>query len=124
MSVAEIEDTKLNTFHNLANGPYSFDWQTTDSEERFILHLKATSTEELIKQEAQVYSHDGQVYIRQASSDYFESIQIFDIAGRVIYSGALKDIDLQSIPLIKVKGTYLVQLMGENKSQTEKIIIK
>ncbi|NPD87022.1 LamG domain-containing protein, partial [Lentimicrobium sp. L6] len=53
---AELEDTKLNIFHDLSTGAYNFDWNMEDSEERFILHLKATATNELVEQEAQVYS--------------------------------------------------------------------
>lgn len=121
---AEIEDTKLNTFHDLSQGTYHFDWQTSDSEERFILHLKATATQELVEQEAQVYSNNGQIYIRQTSSMEFQSVQIFDLAGRVIYSSSIGQEELQSISLSKAKGVYLVQLSGENKNQTNKVIFK
>ncbi len=64
ISSAIIEDTKLNQFHNLANGSYAFNWQTDDSEERFILHLSVTGTSDLDAQEAQVYGAYGQVYVR------------------------------------------------------------
>lgn len=124
ISSAELEDTKLNTFHELSQGAYEFNWNTNDSEERFILHLKATATQELEEQEAQVYSYDGQIYIRQASSMAFQSIQVIDLAGRMIYSESLNQDEIQSIHLSNSKGAYLVQLIGENISRTEKIIIK
>ncbi|NPD44953.1 MULTISPECIES: LamG-like jellyroll fold domain-containing protein [unclassified Lentimicrobium] len=120
---AELEDSKLNTLHDLNNGAYQFNWNTSDSEERFILHLKATATEEIEEQEAQVYVHDGQVYIRQTSSNEFNSVYIYDLAGRVIYSNSLNQQELQSINMSHSKGTYLVQLIGDHISQTEKIII-
>lgn len=120
----QLEDTKLNLFHELSKGAYGFNWETSDSEERFILHLKATGTEEMEVQEAQVYAYDGQIYIRQTSSILFQSINIFDLAGRVIYAGNLNQDEIQSINLSNSKGAYLVQLIGENGTQTEKIIIK
>jgi len=124
ISSAELEDTKLNTFHDLSKGAYEFDWNIEDSEERFILHLKATATQELEEQEAQVYSYDGQVYIRQTSSKEFNSVAIYDLAGRVVYSGNLGQSSLQSIDISSSKGVYLVQLIGENASQTSKVNLK
>ncbi|NPD48380.1 T9SS type A sorting domain-containing protein, partial [Lentimicrobium sp. S6] len=120
---AELEDTKLNIFHDLSQGAYEFDWNMEDSEERFILHLKATATEELVEQEAQVYSSNGRVYIRQTSPMAFQSIQIFDLVGRVVYSSSLNQSELQNINLSHLKGTYLVQLSGESKNQTNKVIL-
>lgn len=124
IAIAEIEDTKTNLFHNLNENPYVFEWNTNDSEERFILHLKATATEELVAQEAQVYSHDGQVYIRQTSSNEFNSIAIFDLAGRVVYSGNLSQSGIQSIDMNGYIGAYLVRIIGEGQSITKKVILK
>ena len=121
---AEIEDTKRNLFHDLNLGAYQFDWSTTDSEERFILHLKATATEEIDGQEAQVYAHDGQVYIRQSSSSEFKEVRIVDIAGRVVYTGPLGQEELQSISLSNAKGAYLVQLVSDNEAIVEKVVLK
>ncbi|NPD47760.1 LamG-like jellyroll fold domain-containing protein [Lentimicrobium sp. S6] len=121
---AEIEDTKQNTFHNLSQGSYQFDWETTDSEERFILHLKATATDELVEQEAQVNSYDGQVYIHQTSSNEYHTVHIYDIAGRVVYTSSLGQEELQSISLSNAKGAYLVQLVSDNEAIVQKVILK
>ncbi|NPD48396.1 T9SS type A sorting domain-containing protein, partial [Lentimicrobium sp. S6] len=121
---AELEDTKLNIFHDLSTGAYNFDWNTNDSEERFILHLKATATNELVEQEAQVYSSNGRVYIRQTSSNEFNSVYIYDLAGRVVYSSTLSQQELQSISLSNAKGVYLVQLVSDNEAIVQKVILK
>ncbi|NPD47755.1 LamG-like jellyroll fold domain-containing protein [Lentimicrobium sp. S6] len=121
---AELEDTKLHTFHDLSTGIYVFDWNMEDSEERFILHLKATATNELVEQEAQVYSSNGRVYIRQTSSNEFNSVVIYDLAGRVVYSSSLSQQELQSISLSNAKGAYLVQLVSDNETIVQKVVLK
>ncbi|NPD47752.1 T9SS type A sorting domain-containing protein [Lentimicrobium sp. S6] len=123
-SLVELEDTKLNLFYDLSKGAYSFDWNTNDSEERFILHLKATATNELVEQEAQVYAHNGQVYIRQTSSNEFNSVVIYDLAGRVVYSSSLSQQELQSISLSNAKEAYLVQLVSDNETIVQKVVLK
>ena len=120
---AELEDTKLNIFHDLTNGAYSFNWNTSDSEERFILHLKATGTEDLEEQDIQVYSANGQLYIRQNQDIQFNQLIIYDIAGRTINEYAIQNQNLQNFDVSHLSGAYLVQLRGSNNSITKKIIM-
>jgi hypothetical protein len=121
---AELEDTKLNQFHNLSTGAYTFVWNTTDSEERFILHLKATGTNELEAQDAQVNTAGGQVYIRMNEQNQFKQVRIYDLAGRLIFESKLSEQTMQTIDMNQLSGAYLVQLVGKNQSQTEKVILK
>ncbi|NPD48002.1 MULTISPECIES: LamG-like jellyroll fold domain-containing protein [unclassified Lentimicrobium] len=120
----ELEDTKLNLFYDLSKGAYSFDWLTSDSEERFILHLKATGTQEFVEQEAQVYSDNGQVYVRMDEADKFEEIMIYDLAGRLLYQNQLSHQNLQSFDLSHLQGAYLVQLISGSGTQVEKVILE
>lgn len=120
----EIEDTKLERMHDLKSGAYSFDWETGDLEERFKLHLSATSTHNLDEQEALIYSWRSSVYINDQTSAGYSSVEIIDLAGRVIYSGTIKSGKLNRISLKGKKGIYLVHLIGNNFQITEKIIIK
>lgn len=124
ISEATLEDTQLNQFHNLTNGAYNFGWQTTDSEERFILHLKATGTSDLEAQAVQVYAAGGQVYVRLDKSASYRQMTVFDLAGRVIAEYPLQKQDLQSFDLNYLSGVYLVQLNGENGTITEKVFLK
>jgi hypothetical protein len=118
-----LEDTKLNKFHDLTQGAYSFDWQTTDSEERFILHLKATGSEEMEAQDAQVYAANGLVYVRMDEADKFDEIMIYDLAGRRLYQNQLSHQNLQSFDLSYLQGAYLVQLKGKIKVRTKKVVL-
>lgn len=119
----EIEDTKLDVFHDLLISSYEFDWNISDSEDRFKLHLSATGLGELGLQEAQVYGLDQQVYIRMDGAFVYDQVDIFDLSGRLIGAYTLSKSETQSIALAN-KGIYLVKLSGASGSQTEKIIIK
>ena len=120
---AELEDTKLNIFHNLANGAYSFDWNTTDSEERFILHLKATGTDDMEAQAAQVYATGNSVYIRMNELDSYSEMMVYDLSGRLILAKPLAKSSLQSFELNESFGAYLVQLKGESGTKSFKIVL-
>lgn len=124
ISKAEIEDTKLNKYHDLSNGAYEFDWLTSDSEERFILHLQATGIEDEIgEQVVQVYGVNGKVFVSLGKSKEFSKIYIFDLSGRLLFDEKLTNQSLQNFELGNKNGAYLVQLLGENDSFTQKIIL-
>ena len=122
ISQATIEDTKLNQFHNLANGAYQFDWNTGDSEERFILHLKATGTSELEAQAVQVYGANGQIYVNQSGVNY-NQMRVYDLSGRLVYQNQLNGSSLQSFSPRLISGVYLVELMGEYGTESFKIVL-
>ena len=117
-----LEDTKLNLFTNLANGAYQFDWNTGDSEERFILHLKATGTSELEAQAVQVYGANSQIYVSQSVVNYNE-MKVYDLSGRLVYQNQLNDSNLQSFSPRLNFGVYLVELNGENGVKSFKIVL-
>ncbi len=122
-SQAILEDTQLNVFHNLDLGVYSFDWTTSDSKNRFKLHLQATGTEDLEAQEAQVYVSQGLVYVN-CPENLFDEITFFDLAGRTIYKSPLNGPGMQTFDLKEPTGAYLVNLSGNKATETHKIIVK
>ncbi|MCK5776753.1 MAG: S8 family serine peptidase [Bacteroidales bacterium] len=119
-----LEDTKLEKMHDLKFGSYAFDWNIGDSEERFILHLSATATQEISDSKVQIYTNNKQLYIRNNSSAEFSDIHIYDLAGRTIYQGHLTNEAIQIISLQNQRGAYFVQLVSGKDSQVQKIIIQ
>ncbi len=119
----DLEDTKLQIFHDLSQEAYDFEWDITDSEERFKLHLRATGVNELGSQDAQVYGFGKEIYIRMNIEADYQKAEVYDLSGRIVISQALNKTELQSIPVLK-QGIYLVKLIGEAGSLTEKVIIK
>ena len=123
ISIAELEDTKLNIFHNLSNGAYTFDWNTADSENRFILHLKATGTDDLEAQAAKVYAANKRVYVRLSELNSYSEMAVYDLRGRMIVKKILSSNSLQSFELNQPSGAYLVQLQGANGTESFKIVL-
>jgi hypothetical protein len=120
----EIEDTKTQKMHDLKSGAYHFDWQVGDIEERFILHLSATATEEIETDDINIYTINNQVYLNNIADSDFRSIKLYNINGQLVYESELSNKNLQMFATNAKKGVYLIQLIGKNQQQTEKIIIK
>ncbi|NPD45586.1 choice-of-anchor tandem repeat GloVer-containing protein [Lentimicrobium sp. S6] len=119
----ELEDTKIDKFHDLTKGIYYFDWEITDSEERFILHLMATGIDENEAQDMQVYASNGIVYVSMDKSEDYQQITFYDLTGRVVFEKELSHEKTQSFNLNHISGAMLVQLKGNEKLRTKKIIL-
>ncbi len=118
ISSAIIEDTKLNIFHDLTEGDYSFNWSLNDAETRFKLHFNTTAVEDLNIDGVQVYVAASNIIIQ--SKLQLERIILTDITGRTL--GVWEN--AQQIPAPKTSGVYLVTVESENQQITKKIIIE
>ncbi len=118
ISTAILEDTKLNIFHDLSEGAYSFDWRLNDDETRFKLHLNTTAVQEINGSAVQVYVAGGNIIIQ--SDQQPERITLTDITGRTL--GVWEH--TETIPAPKTAGVYLVTVASGNQMLTKKIIIE
>ncbi len=118
ISTAILEDTKLNIFHNLSDGAYSFDWVLTDDETRFKLHCNTTAVEDISLPEMQVYVAAGNIIIKSQSTA--QRIILTDITGRTL--GVWESVE--SIPAPKTAGVYLVSIESDGQRITEKLIVE
>lgn len=124
MARVELEDTKNSKIHDLLSGPYEFEWLTSDLEERFLLHLSATSTNEINSNNTIIYSINNHVYILQDQPGKFSFVKVFNAGGQLMYENHLEEKNLNRFAIDAQNGVYLVQLIGENQQLTEKIFIK
>ena len=118
ISTAILEDTKLNIFHDLSEGAYSFDWRLNDDETRFKLHLNTTAVQEINGSAVQAYVAGGNIIIQ--SEQQPQRITLTDITGRTL--GVWEH--TETIPAPKTAGVYLVTLASGNQMLTKKIIIE
>ena len=118
ISTAILEDTKLNIFHDLSEGAYSFDWRLNDDETRFKLHLNTTAVQEINGSAVQAYVAGGNIIIQ--SDQQPQRITLTDITGRTL--GVWEH--TETIPAPKTAGVYLVTLASGNQMLTKKIIIE
>ncbi len=118
INTAILEDTKLNIFHNLTKGDYRFNWNLTDDETRFKLHLNTTAVDELSSNAVQVYVAASNILIQ--SEQQAQRIILTDITGRAL--GVWEN--TESIPAPQTAGVYLVTAESENQQITKKITIQ
>ena len=118
ISTAILEDTKLNIFHDLSDGAYSFDWSLNDDETRFKLHCNTTAVEDISLPEIQAYVAGDNIIIKSKSTS--ERIILLDITGRTL--GVWES--TESIPAPKTAGVYLVTIETDNDRITKKIIVE
>ncbi len=118
INTAILEDTKLNIFHKLTEGDYSFDWDLNDDETRFKLHLNTTAVDEISDNTVQVYVAGGNIIIQSEIQP--EHISLTDITGRTL--GVW--VDVENIPAPATEGVYLVTVASGNQRITKKIIVK
>ena len=118
ISTAILEDTKLNIFHDLSEGAYSFDWRLNDDETRFKLHLNTTAVQEINGSAVQAYVAGGNIIIQ--SDQQPQRITLTDITGRTL--GVWEHTETILAP--KTAGVYLVTLASGNQMLTKKIIIE
>ncbi|NPD44957.1 MULTISPECIES: S8 family serine peptidase [unclassified Lentimicrobium] len=124
IAAVELEDTKTGILHNLKLSSYEFEWSTSDDEERFVLHLNATNTQSFINSQTNIYSIGNQIYVSQEQPTAYSSIKVYNLNGQLVFESSLSEKNLHRFALNVENAVYLVQLIGENQQQTEKIIIK
>ena len=114
----QLEDTRLNIFHNLMEGDYSFHWTAADQETRFKLHIGTTAIDETAPNRIQLYVSGDQIVIH--SEEEVQRIVITDMAGRTIAVWNNTD----QIPAPKAAGIYLITIETNNNTITERIVIQ
>jgi hypothetical protein len=111
-----LEDKLLNKWHNLsADSIYSFYSSPFDDVSRFLLHFDYTITDVCYKSKNShvlIYSRCKTIYIKfQDCCITTGTIFVFDLSGRKVFQGDLKDRDLNYFKLNLNKGYYLVKLL-------------
>jgi len=122
ISGAILEDTKENTFTDLSKGAYSFAWETTDEESRFVLHLNVVGIEDNPQDShIRIFAADNQIFIKGAETG---QVWVSDIAGRILLQQEINGNDPVSIPANCKTGIYLVTVQNGQEVQTEKVLIR
>ena len=118
LSTAILEDTKLNIFHDLTQGAYTFDWSLNDDETRFKLHLNTTAVEEISGSAVQAYVAGGNIIIQ--SEQQPQRVILSDITGRTLGVWG----NVENIPAPSSTGVYLVTVETDHNRITKKIIVE
>ena len=122
---AQIEDTKTNILHNFADGPYQFNYLTSDNNKRFALHL---SMIEIAMPEADsgidIYTSNQTIFIRSENQLENSNLIICDLMGRVLFEQELSGDNFYSVPANLSTGVYVVTVQTAEKVRSEKVFVK
>ncbi|OQX79967.1 MAG: hypothetical protein B6D61_02720, partial [Bacteroidetes bacterium 4484_249] len=108
-----------------SNDPsYTFAHEIGDDANRFILHFgNPNGIDESIQQNIKIYSNEDVVYI-QHPINLKGDIIIYDLMGQEINRNRPEDESLTTIKITSGTGYYLVKLINDKISVSEKVFIR
>jgi len=128
-----LEDKELGIFTTMVDGvEYTFDTEEINSEQRFVLHLKAAPiatdiddverNEELY--EAKVYIQDQSMLSIECNWGEKEKfVTVYDLSGQQLLNEAFEGNEFRrNLPF--TKGIYLVKLEGDKKTFEQKVFVQ
>ncbi len=120
-----LEDLKTGTVQNLNDNPvYEFAHEPGDDTNRFILHFgNPNGIGETGAQNVNIYSNKDIVYVQQPMGLTGEII-IYDLMGQEIIRTSSDGESLMTIKITNGTGYYLVKLITDNISVSEKVFIR
>ncbi len=123
ISSAILEDTKHEIFHDLKMSDYDFSWEISDNETRFKLYLNVAGINEILTT-TQIFAYQKTINIRSIEPLNNAEIQILDMIGKIVYKKRLVNGQNETITTPVKDGVYLIQLISDNGTQVEKVILK
>ena len=123
-----LEDKKEAKMHELTVDPaYPCTASPNDDPNRFVLHFynPAFGVEDKNLAGMQIYSFDEYLYVRNLVKGTTKgTIQMYDLLGRKVFQGTLKDMELNKyLPGVN-EGYYMVRVVTEDNSYTQKVYLK
>jgi len=120
-----LEDKELQTYHNLKESSYSFFTNAGTFNERFLLRYSSqalSNPENNLDYGVQVYVNNHQLTIN-SKNDLIESIKVYDILGRNLFSKEKINADVFSTMLNETKQSLIVKIKLNNGIMVTKKVI-
>ncbi len=105
----------------------SFDYLTTDPENRFdlVMGLQTSINNPLgISQFGKIYSAGNLLYIRPKENQKVENIRIQNLLGQIVYSGNFRESDRSGLKLNVPTAIYLIDIQTDSGHYSKKIFIQ
>ena len=117
-----LEDLKTGIQQNLSiNNSYSFNAQTTDNQNRFLLHVTANSIANMIDKTPSIYFSNQTIHV---FNPWFGNamVTIFDVNGKLIQTYTAKEGN-SNYPFNPSKGVYVIKLQNEQHVFVKKEVV-
>ncbi len=120
-----IEDLTINYVQDLRQNPeYSFNYNTSDQENRFKIHFKSTTGfEDPLALGIKVYGFDHTVVFNNTTG-LTGDVRIYDLAGRKLKDATMSSTTATRIHLQVATGTYIVKVTTAKGTVNTKVFIK
>ncbi|NVN95792.1 MAG: T9SS type A sorting domain-containing protein, partial [Bacteroidetes bacterium] len=117
-----LEDLKTGTQQNLSvNSNYSFNAQTNDDPNRFLLHFTSTGINEAVDKTPNIYYSNQTIHVYNPWQDK-TTLNVYDVNGRLIQSFDAKAGNNNYILPIS-QGVYFVKLVDQHKVFVKKEVV-
>lgn len=118
-----LEDLQTGDIVNLLEDAYSFEYNNTEDDGRFVLHFTPLSvTENLAGESLSIYAYDRNIIIDMPDMNP-ALVRIFDVNGRLMLEENILE-GHSNINTDLSTGFYLVEVIAENMLKTEKVFIQ
>ena len=114
-----LEDKQIGLIVNLLDSPYEFNYNTSDSPERFILHFKPP--QEFYSSEIRIIPYDGTVLIYLPEDENGEA-KVYNTIGQLIVKKSLTE-GYNRIIVEDIEGVYIVVVSTKNYNKNQKILL-
>lgn len=124
-----LEDKLSGKLYDIAKGAFTFDVETGDIAERFILHIRkksATAVEESATADFFIGSNGTMISIGATTTETL-AVEVVDLLGKTIYKGAIDAHEGQTAMLPELQampGYYVVKVAGSAGMQVSKVYLK
>ncbi|MEI6696872.1 MAG: T9SS type A sorting domain-containing protein [Bacteroidota bacterium] len=121
----KLEDILSGTIQDLRQNPvYAFSASANENANRFVLHfaLAPNSINELPINNTSIYAFDKTIYVN--SNDKVKEISIYNMLGQLITSKICNGSAFNSISINKASAFYMVRVITDKTTYSEKVFIK
>ncbi len=120
-----LEDTKTGTIHDLRSASYTFLYELGENDNRFILHFTPMGISNMERsQPFSIYASGNTIYISADEVQNRMQIHIYDLTGQAIAATTVQDASNAELDVACHKGIYLVTVLSDNTTYTQKIYLK
>ena len=122
LEVVILEDLLTGTFTDLKSGDYTFSYSIGEPAERFMLHFNPLGTDEIFESGMSIYSY-GQILYVNTNSQLGE-IRVYNLTGQEVIVERLSGNGLQTLNMEGYPGYYVVKIITDSESVSQKVFIK
>jgi len=121
-----LEDKETGDYFNFLENPtYTFTAQSGDVTDRIrLIFNNNVGTEDINTDDIKIYSNKNAIYLNFSNQQFNGELKVYNVIGQTVYSAKTSNNLYQPLYLNQPSGYYLVELITENESFTQKVFIQ